>query len=132
MIAMAMACNPKILIADEPTTALDVTVQAQIFDLMNDLQQKHNAAILLITHDMGSWPSWPTMLWSCTWVWRWKTAPWKMCSPGPRIPTLLPCSGPSPFWASPRPRSWSPSAVPLQIHLTGPRAASSTPLRLCH
>lgn len=53
MIAMAMACNPKILIADEPTTALDVTVQAQIFDLMNDLQQKHNAAILLITHDMG-------------------------------------------------------------------------------
>jgi len=53
MIAMAMACNPKILIADQPTTALDVTVQAQIFDLMNDLQQKHNAAILLITHDMG-------------------------------------------------------------------------------
>ena len=53
MIAMARACNPKILIADEPTTALDGTVQAQIFDLMNDLQQKHNAAILLITHDMG-------------------------------------------------------------------------------
>ncbi|NLM41841.1 MAG: ABC transporter ATP-binding protein [Firmicutes bacterium] len=53
MIAMAMSCNPKILIADEPTTALDVTVQAQIFDLMNDLQKKHNAAILLITHDMG-------------------------------------------------------------------------------
>ena len=53
MIAMAMACNPQILIADEPTTALDVTVQAQIFDLMNDLQREHNAAILLITHDMG-------------------------------------------------------------------------------
>lgn len=53
MIAMAMSCNPKILIADEPTTALDVTVQAQIFDLMNGLQREHDAAILLITHDMG-------------------------------------------------------------------------------
>lgn len=53
MIAMAMACNPEILIADEPTTALDVTIQAQIFELMRDLQREHNTAILLITHDMG-------------------------------------------------------------------------------
>lgn len=53
MIAMAMSCNPKILIADEPTTALDVTVQAQIFELMKELQDEHNTAILLITHDMG-------------------------------------------------------------------------------
>ena len=53
MIAMAMACNPKILIADEPTTALDVTIQAQIFELMKELQEEHNTAILLITHDMG-------------------------------------------------------------------------------
>ena len=53
MIAMAMACKPKILIADEPTTALDVTIQAQIFELMLELKEKNDMAILLITHDMG-------------------------------------------------------------------------------
>jgi peptide/nickel transport system ATP-binding protein len=53
MIAMMLACNPKLLIADEPTTALDVTVQAQILDLMKDLQKRTNAAIWLITHDLG-------------------------------------------------------------------------------
>ncbi|MCM3764661.1 ABC transporter ATP-binding protein [Neobacillus niacini] len=53
MIAMAMACNPKLLIADEPTTALDVTVQAQILDLLKNLQRDHNMALLLITHDLG-------------------------------------------------------------------------------
>ena len=53
MIAMAMACNPKILIADEPTTALDVTIQAQIFELMQGLKDEHQTAIILITHDMG-------------------------------------------------------------------------------
>ena len=54
MIAMALACQPKILIADEPTTALDVTVQAQIFDLLTDLRNQTGAAIILITHDMGA------------------------------------------------------------------------------
>jgi len=53
MIAMAMACNPSLLIADEPTTALDVTIQAQILDLMNDLKTNYDTAILLITHDLG-------------------------------------------------------------------------------
>jgi peptide/nickel transport system ATP-binding protein len=53
MIAMALSCNPKVLIADEPTTALDVTIQAQILDLMRDLQTRTGAAIVLITHDMG-------------------------------------------------------------------------------
>ncbi len=53
MIAMALACNPKLLIADEPTTALDVTIQAQILDLMRDLQSRVGAAIILITHDLG-------------------------------------------------------------------------------
>jgi peptide/nickel transport system ATP-binding protein len=53
MIAMALACKPDLLIADEPTTALDVTIQAQILDLMKDLKKKTNASILLITHDLG-------------------------------------------------------------------------------
>jgi len=53
MIAMALACNPKLLIADEPTTALDVTIQAQILDLMADLKKRVGAAIIIITHDLG-------------------------------------------------------------------------------
>ena len=53
MIAMALACNPKLMIADEPTTALDVTIQAQILDLMNTLKEDLGAAIMLITHDLG-------------------------------------------------------------------------------
>jgi peptide/nickel transport system ATP-binding protein len=53
MIAMALSCNPNLLIADEPTTALDVTIQAQILDLLNELKSKLRMAVLLITHDMG-------------------------------------------------------------------------------
>ncbi|MEG2003958.1 MAG: ABC transporter ATP-binding protein, partial [Clostridia bacterium] len=53
MIAMALACNPKLIIADEPTTALDVTVQAQILDLLRDIKKKINSSIMLITHDLG-------------------------------------------------------------------------------
>lgn len=53
MIAMALACEPEILIADEPTTALDVTIQAQILDLMNKLCDDHDTAIIMITHDLG-------------------------------------------------------------------------------
>ncbi|PKR78504.1 peptide ABC transporter ATP-binding protein [Halalkalibacillus sediminis] len=53
MIAMAMACNPEVLIADEPTTALDVTIQAQILDLMRDLNKEKDTSIILITHDLG-------------------------------------------------------------------------------
>jgi peptide/nickel transport system ATP-binding protein len=53
VIAMSLACNPKLLIADEPTTALDVTIQAQILDLLRNLKKEHGASILYITHDLG-------------------------------------------------------------------------------
>jgi len=53
MIAMALACNPELLIADEPTTALDVTIQAQILDLLRELRERRNLGLLLITHDLG-------------------------------------------------------------------------------
>jgi peptide/nickel transport system ATP-binding protein len=53
MISMALACAPSLIIADEPTTALDVTIQAQILDLLRDLKQRINASIMLITHDLG-------------------------------------------------------------------------------
>lgn len=53
MIAMALSCNPKLLIADEPTTALDVTIQAQLLELMSSLQEKYGMAIIMITHDLG-------------------------------------------------------------------------------
>jgi peptide/nickel transport system ATP-binding protein/oligopeptide transport system ATP-binding protein len=53
MIAMALACNPEILIADEPTTALDVTIQAQILDLMMQLREDYNTSVMIITHDLG-------------------------------------------------------------------------------
>ena len=53
VIAIALACNPKLLIADEPTTALDVTIQAQVLELMNELKEKYDTSMIMITHDLG-------------------------------------------------------------------------------
>ena len=53
MIAIAFACDPKLLICDEPTTALDVTIQSQILDIIKELQKKHNTSVIMITHDLG-------------------------------------------------------------------------------
>lgn len=91
MIAMALACNPKILIADEPTTALDVTIQAQIMRLLKQLQEKMGTSIILITHDLGIVAQIAKHVWSCTADKRWSTA---MCVPSTRIrctPTRLVC-----------------------------------------
>ena len=63
MIAMALSCDPKVLIADEPTTALDVTIQAQILGLMRDLREQTGAAVLIITLTWGSLPRSLTMSW---------------------------------------------------------------------
>jgi peptide/nickel transport system ATP-binding protein len=63
MIAMAVACGPRLLIADEPTTALDVTIQAQVLELLDRLRQNLSMGLLLITHDLGWWRIGPTGWW---------------------------------------------------------------------
>jgi peptide/nickel transport system ATP-binding protein len=66
MIAMALACNPELIVADEPTTALDVTIQAQILDLLKNLKSQIGSSILLITTILALLQIWPTMWWLCT------------------------------------------------------------------
>jgi len=73
MIAMAISCEPRVLIADEPTTALDVTIQAEILDLLRALREQRGMALLLITHDSAWWPSRRTRSRSCMRGGSWST-----------------------------------------------------------
>lgn len=115
MIAIALACGPKLLIADEPTTALDVTIQAQIIDLMKQMQQELNAAILLITHDLGVVADIARRI--CVMY------SGKIVERGsaedifyrPAIPTRWPCCPPCPGWIWRTSSSWPPLRGRLRI-----------------
>ncbi len=96
MIAMALACGPQLLIADEPTTALDVTIQAQILDLMRALRRDTGTAIILITHDLGVVRRWPTTWPSCTPARSSNARRYAISSPGRSIPTRSACWARSP------------------------------------
>ena len=99
MIAMALACRPKLLIADEPTTALDVTIQAQILAILRDLKDSLDMAIIFITHDMGLWwRKWPTMWSSCARATRWKSSRWMRSSTIRSISIPRRCFPPYPSW----------------------------------
>lgn len=68
IIAMALACNPKLIIADEPTTALDVTIQAQVLELIQDMKEKLGSSVIMITHDLGVVAQ--SVQPDCDYVWR--------------------------------------------------------------
>lgn len=91
MIAMAIACRPKLLIADEPTTALDVTIQAQIIELLLELQQKENMALVLITHDWRWWQKRHTKSSLCMPVRWWKPGLHTIFSARPAIRIPVHC-----------------------------------------
>ncbi len=134
MIAMALACNPQLMIADEPTTALDVTIQAQILDLMNKLKQETGAAILFITHDLGviAEMSQHVAVMYAGRMMEYADAKTPF-TPTPRTPTPWGCWSRSPSWGktaaaagSRRSRGWCPPCCSCR------RAASSaTAARMC-
>ena len=127
MIAAVMASSPRVLIADEPTTALDVTTQAQILDLMRSLQQQSGTAIIMITHDLGviaEMADHVAVMYLGKVV---ESAPVDDIFHAPSTHTPRPCSAPS-RRSTPRQRESSPpSQAPCPTPTAGPRAASSIP-----
>lgn len=107
VIAMALACNPKLLIADEPTTALDVTIQAQVLELMKDLKEKYDTSMIMITHDLALSPRSAIRSRSSTRVRSWNTARSSISTaiPSTRIPTdcSARCRTSARTWSSFRP-----------------------------
>jgi len=96
MIAMALACEPKLLIADEPTTALDVTISKQILELIDDLRRRLGMAVILVTHDLGVIAGPRTGSRSCTPGACWRPPPPRRCSPTRATPIPRRCSRPCP------------------------------------
>nr|WP_220448206.1 ABC transporter ATP-binding protein [Nonomuraea diastatica] len=144
VIAMALACEPAVLIADEPTTALDVTIQAQILDLLVRMQDELGMAMLLVTHDLAWSPAPATGSRSCTPAGSWRRAPWARCSTIPRTRTRrrswpprrrTPCAdadrrpspAPCPPPGSRRPAARSAPAAPTRGRIRAtPRRSSSS------
>ena len=113
MIAMALSCNPKLLIADEPTTALDVTIEAQILDLLQQLQQELHMSMLFITHDLGVLSRIADeviVMYLGKIVER--ASKGRTCSAIPSTPTRRRCSARSPPWPRPRRQSSRSSPAP--------------------
>ena len=113
MIAMALACNPDLLIADEPTTALDVTIQAQILDLMNELKERMNGSLMLITHDLGRGGAHGAKRWrSCIPARSWNCRTPPPCTPNRCTRIRRGCSPRCPPWAKGRKSHPIPGIVP--------------------
>ena len=140
VIAIALACNPKLLIADEPTTALDVTIQAQVLELMSELKEKYDTSMILITHDLGivaevcdtvavmyAGASWSRARSKTSSTTRNTPTPRAFLTPFPTSRTARPCSSPS--RVSCRTRRICPKAARLRPAATTPRtsAASAAP-----
>lgn len=103
VIAIALACSPELLIADEPTTALDVTIQAQILDMMRRLKDDLNTSMIMITHDLGVVRRPATRSRSCTQASWWSTARWSRFFTGQSTPIPWGCSAPCLAWI----RTWT-------------------------